>query len=119
MVTPFTLHKLVLKKDVAGLEAALKCHSITQPHPEIDIYHNGYSPLTLAIHLTHRDCVELLLNAGASLLVKDDDHWSPYDESVSMGDRETIKMILKARKKEIKRWIETVGKDILLQISQV
>ncbi len=119
LVMTLSLERLILEDDVDRLRSALSNHDIHNPYPFLDSYQNGYSPLTLAIHLSRLKCVQLLLSAGASALVKDEAKWSPLDEAVSLGNREIIKQVIRARKEEIRVWIETIGSSIIKQISQV
>jgi hypothetical protein len=114
-----TLERFVLENDLYGLRSALSGYSESNPHPRVNCYENGYSPLTLAIHLSRLECVQLLLSAGASILVKDENKWSPLDEAVSIGNREVIKQVIRARKAEIRCWVETIGTRIIQLASQV
>ena len=114
-----TLEQLIRANNVQQLQSALSGYSVKKPHPEINVYRNGYSPLTLAIHLSRLDCVPLLLSAGASILVKDESKWSPLDEAVSIGNREVIKHVIRMRKEEIRRWVDSIGSCIIRLVSQV
>jgi ankyrin repeat protein len=44
--------------------------------------------------LGHKEIIRLLLEAGASVSLKNNNGWTPFDEAVSRGDREISKFTL-------------------------
>ena len=61
---------------------------------KIDLNANfrGQTPLTLAIQLDRKECIQLLLDAGCSTLARNKVGWTPFHEAVSLGDRDIIKV---------------------------
>lgn len=79
--------------------------------------HRGHSPLTLAVSLGLPEYVELLLNAGASVLIKSRCGWSPYQEATSLGDTAIMRMLLKRRYVEFKRFMKENARVVGKQLS--
>ncbi|KAJ3305940.1 hypothetical protein HDV03_000782 [Kappamyces sp. JEL0829] len=79
----------------------------------------GQTPLTLAISLGHLQCVQVLLEADPSaVLVKNAQGWSPIHEAISLGNRDILKMVYLAKRKEQAAWVDAKGKQLLQDISR-
>lgn len=48
----------------------------------------GNTPLHLAVMLGREDCLQVLLDHGAKIAVKNSQGWTPLAEAVSYGNRE-------------------------------
>jgi hypothetical protein len=112
----FQLHRAVFRNDLDGLKAALAAQT---PHPDINTLCRGHTPLTIAVALNRKEMIPILLDAGASALVKTLDGWSPYQEATSIGDREVLTMLFRKRRLELAVWFEGKGKDLLETLSRV
>lgn len=80
----------------------------------------GQSPLSFAITLGRKECVELLLaNPGTNVLAKNSQLWSPFNEAVSMGDRDIVRMVYMARRAQLDKWFQEKGAKLLQELSSV
>lgn len=80
----------------------------------------GHSTLSFAITLGRKDCIEVILDSGtASLLAKNSGQWSPFNEAVSLGDRDIIRMVYLSRRQEMADWFEEKGAKLLQDLSNV
>jgi hypothetical protein len=111
------LHELTVKNDTEGLKEALMDSTRENPHPLIDSPFRGQTPLTLAITLGHKDCIHILLEKGASSIVRNAFGWSPFQEATSYGNRDIMTLIHKHKRKELARWVDRKGKELLKEIS--
>ncbi|KAI9349996.1 GPCR-chaperone-domain-containing protein [Zopfochytrium polystomum] len=127
MTESVLLHELVFKNDVDGLRAELakfpragdgdgadgSSNNTHHHHPGLAVHCRGHTPLTLAVSLNRKECVPLLLDAGASTLLKTADGWSPYQEATSVGDRAVMELLFKRRRAELAGWFQGKGKALL------
>jgi len=75
----YRLHKLIFFKDLAGLKAELSDYTPEKPCPEINqLDLHGQTPLTLAITTGFNEAVPVLIENGASVLVKNSAGWNPF-----------------------------------------
>jgi hypothetical protein len=105
------LFSAVFSNDIPKLKTLLsqtKCLSGT---------HRGQTLLTLAITLGNLEIVQMLLNAGASTLVKNDAGWNPFQEATSIGDRSIMELIYRQRRRELSNWFKDKGKLIMRDLS--
>ncbi|KAJ3023770.1 hypothetical protein HKX48_001298 [Thoreauomyces humboldtii] len=110
------LHRAVFSNDIPTLKKLLaspSTNSCTSSNPDLDKLYRGQTPLTLAISLGHSEAVTLLLEAGASTLVRNGEGWTAFQEATSYGDRETMEAVYRARRRELATWVKTVGKQVL------
>ncbi|KAJ1556991.1 Ankyrin repeat domain-containing protein 13C, partial [Nowakowskiella sp. JEL0078] len=77
----------------------------------------GQSPLTLAITLNRIECIKILLEHGASTLKRNFEGWTPFQEATSFGDRETMRLIYLAQRKETGNWFQEKGTRTIEQLS--
>jgi len=54
---------------------------------------SGRSPLVIAVLGSNLDMVELLLNYGASVHIKDDSNKSPIDYAEELGELEILRLL--------------------------
>lgn len=78
-------------------------------------YFKGHTLLTWAVSLGQRECVEVLLELGASPLVKTKQGWSPFNEATSYGDRQLMTRLYSARRDYWAQWFEEKGGKSMLQ----
>ena len=106
------LFSAVFSNDIPKLKMLLsqvKCLSGT---------HRGQTLLTLAISLGNLEIVQMLLDAGASTLVKNDAGWNPFQEATSNGDRRIMELIYRQRRRELSMWFQDKGKIIMRDLSK-
>ncbi|KAJ3413693.1 Ankyrin repeat domain-containing protein 13C [Chytridiales sp. JEL 0842] len=119
MTKAHQLHQAIFRNDLDALKEALIISSpADSPHPEINSLCRGHTPLTLAVCLNRKEMVPILLEAGASTLIKTLDGWSPYQEATSIGDRDLMTMLYRKRRHEMALWFESKGKDLLETLSK-
>jgi len=110
----YPLHLAVCARDVTKLKELLEGYSFTNnttntkendnnnnnvPSNQLDINErdwHGNPPLHLAIHLQFPEIVELLLQKGADIVVKNGGGWSALQESIATKNREIITLIVMA-----------------------
>jgi len=101
------LHKAVFKNDLQGLSVLLR--GIKEGSYSIDIGGkdlHGNTALHLAVLLGRQECVQLLLEHGAPVHIKNRAGWSSLTEAISYGERQTITSLLRSLKKQAKSDIE-------------
>ncbi|KAJ3210156.1 hypothetical protein HDU67_005615 [Dinochytrium kinnereticum] len=108
------LHKFVFRDEQEELARVVK---ELQPE-DLNHLYRGHTPLTLAVCLNRKECVKILLEAGASSLSRTADGWTPYQEATSIGDRQVMKEVFMHRRQEIGRWFHKQGKELLTTLSQ-
>lgn len=114
------IHRLVFENNVQGLREFLLNKSNKNSHLNgIDLLWRGQTALTLAISLSHVECVDILLKNGASTLIRNHGNWSPYQEATSIGNRDLMEMLIRQRNDQVSRWFELRGKQILHDLSNV
>ncbi|RKO83388.1 GPCR-chaperone-domain-containing protein, partial [Blyttiomyces helicus] len=113
------LHRLIFLDNPTSLAALLASSSPATPHPALSSLLRGQTPLTLALCLNRRACVRVLLDAGASTLAKNSEGWSPFQEATSVGDREVMEWIYRARREQLAGWFGEQGRGILEALSSV
>lgn len=109
------LHELVFVNDDQQLEKELKSVkdlSILQQH------YRGHTCLTLAVTLNHLESIKVLLKFKCTALDKNEAGWSAYHESVSMGNREIIKLMYLSKRQEYSNWLSLKGSELLKQVNQ-
>ncbi|KAJ1563210.1 hypothetical protein HK405_004695 [Cladochytrium tenue] len=111
------LHAFIFRNDPDGLASELSSAG-SSPHPGLAIFWRGHTPLTLAVSLGRKECVRVLLDAGASTLLKTSKGWSPYQEATSYGDREVMDWIFRRRRVELARWFQDKGRSLLESMAQ-
>ncbi|KAI8807218.1 GPCR-chaperone-domain-containing protein [Cladochytrium replicatum] len=116
--TPHILHRLVFKNDHARLLALLELFPHPAQHPQTNSLCRGQTPLTLAIQLNHPECIDILIAHGASTLVVNAKGWSPFQEATSYGDRDVMRAVFVARRKELAKWFHMQGTRLLQQLSE-
>ncbi|XP_065069114.1 ankyrin repeat domain-containing protein 13C-B-like [Rhopilema esculentum] len=97
----FPLLKAVFENDLKRLSSLLSCHDAD----EKDQF--GNTALHIASMLGRKDCVNILLMHGASIMMKNASGWTPLAEAVSYGDRQLIKLLLKRLKVQNRETLES------------
>ncbi len=89
------VHRFILENDIDQLKSYLESLHDGDTSP-LDEFVSGQTPLTLAVMLGRRECVEILLKDGrVSTLKRNENGWSPLQEAISFGNREILKVIYK------------------------
>lgn len=120
-----TLHKLVFNNDISGVSKYVN-HSKSVQFADLLDQH-GNTPLHLAVMLGHKECVQILLKHNHTVSVKNSYGWTPLQESISYGDRQTITSLFRAirkqnkaairhKKPEIRRALEAIGGDFRMEM---
>ena len=109
-----TLHSLVLANNYSQLDTLLTSISdksiMQKPFC-------GQTMLTLAVTLGHIDCVKLLLKHGSTALEKNEFGWSAYNESISYGNRDILKLMYLSKRAEYANWVNSKGAELLKQVN--
>jgi ankyrin repeat protein len=92
---------------------------ITQRMDLINCHYRGQTPLTLAISLGHKDIVQLLLENGASTLLKNSQGWNPIQEATSLGQRPILHLLYSHQRHELSKWFEEKGQTLLKKVSEL
>lgn len=79
----------------------------------------GNTALHLAAMLGRRQCVEVLLQSGASLLIKNNHGSHPLHEARSFGDRDLIRTMMKARRLETRDYFLKRSENITKQLTEL
>ncbi len=79
----------------------------------------GQTPLSLAVSLSHNECVSILLKHGASTLKRNSQNWTPFQEATSIGDRAMMTMLIEYRHKHLTQWLKIEGKKWMSTLSAV
>ena len=114
------LHKLVWFGCLPELRSILiegreKCPTsgrVLKPHPQLEVFYRGVTPLHLAIQLGAVDCISLLIEAGADTLSRTELGFSALQEATSLGNREVIGKLFNERTKRIRQLIENGAETI-------
>jgi hypothetical protein len=114
MANDTCLHELIFKNDMNGLKVALQDQVNLAL---IDTQFRGQTPLTLAVTLGRIEAVQMLLEKGSSSILRNSFGWSPFQEATSYGNRDMLKLIHKYKRKELSRWVDRKGKELLKEIS--
>uniref|UniRef100_H2YIA2 Ankyrin repeat domain-containing protein n=1 Tax=Ciona savignyi TaxID=51511 RepID=H2YIA2_CIOSA len=119
------LHKLVFENKISQLSQLLN-HDKEDEHFEQLKDQHGNTPLHLAVMLGHKECVQLLLKHGHGILIKNQYNWTPLQEAVSYGDRQTITSMyrfhrrqrkpIKKQKPEIREALKALGGDFYMEM---
>jgi ankyrin repeat protein len=89
-------------------------------NPDKPLLFRGHSPLSFAVTLGRKECIEIILASGsASVLAKNSELWSPFNEAVSFGDRDIIRSVYLERRKELAGWFQEKGAKLLQDLSNV
>jgi hypothetical protein len=108
---PLDLFSAVFSNDIPEVKRLLdQGHSLSG-------IHRGQTLLTLAITLGNVEIVQMLLDAGASTLVKNSGGWNPFQEATSYGNRKIMELIYKQRRRELSEWFQDKGKLIMRDLS--
>ncbi|KAG4103816.1 hypothetical protein H8356DRAFT_1029647 [Neocallimastix lanati (nom. inval.)] len=115
----YRIHKLIFLKDLDGLKAELNDYTPDNPSPEINqLDLHGQTPLTLAITTGFNEAVPLLIDNGASVLVKNSAGWNPFQEATSYGSREVMAEIIRRQKDELVQWFNEKGQKACKAFSE-
>ncbi|KAJ3253479.1 Ankyrin repeat domain-containing protein 13C [Boothiomyces macroporosus] len=112
------LHRLVYGNHVKLLQKELSNSTLANPHPLLSHMFRGQTPLTLAISLGRKECISILLENGASTFTRNAGGWTPYQEAISYGDRDILRLLYLRYNEEHDIWTkEKIGKvlDSLLK----
>lgn len=85
------LHKAAFLGDVPRVKHLLLKEKLEPSAPD----KHGNTALHIAVMLGHRDVITALLEQGARVKEKNSLGWTPLDEALSYGNRETIMLLLK------------------------
>eukprot|EP00794_Sanderia_malayensis_P008139 gene8139-9009_t len=96
----FLLHKAVFEGNLKLLSTILNDHDADEKD------RSGNTPLHLAVMLGRKDCTNILLMHGASIMIKNALGWTPLAEAVSYGDRHLIKLLLRKLKVQNRETLE-------------
>lgn len=122
----YELHKLVFENNVAQISPLLKKDLDLEDKHSLQDQH-GNTPLHLATMLGHKECVHLLLKHNHPVAIKNYAGWTPLQEAVSYGDRQTVMSLYKGLRKQnrksikdkrpqIKSALEKIGGDFFIQL---
>jgi len=126
MLEPSALHRLVFENNISGVSKF-----INQSHGDVNFAQicdqYGNSALHLAVMLGHKECVQILLKHDHIVNIKNSSGWTPLQEAVSYGDRQTICSLFRAlrkqnkadmynRKPKIKQALEELGGDFSMEM---
>lgn len=75
--------------------------------------------IKITLHLLFLECICLLLNAQASVNVKNISGWSPLAEAISRGDRHIIELILRKLKEQTRESIKNRRPSLSLALNQI
>lgn len=110
---PLYLHKLVWYRNHTELRQILieertkdSNGRIIDPHPQLEQFFRGVTPLHLAVQLGYHECIQVLLEAGADCLARTELGYSVLQEATSLGMRELIKSIAIIRNNQIRSLVE-------------
>ena len=107
----------IFTHDLASLQRLLSSSSHSHPHPDLECLHRGQTPLTLSLMLGHHDLIPILIQAGASVMTSNAQGWTPFQESISFGNRETMALIYKKRRLEWSVWMDKQGWSLFRNIA--
>ncbi|KAJ3272469.1 Ankyrin repeat domain-containing protein 13C [Terramyces sp. JEL0728] len=110
------LHRLVYGNHTKLLQKELSNSS--NPHPLLNQFFRGQTPLTLAISLGRRECITILLDNGASTFTRNADGWTPYQEAISYGDRDILKQLYLKYEEEHDIWTGEKIEKVLNSLQQ-
>lgn len=79
----------------------------------------GNTPLHLAVMLGRKECVQLLLAHGAPVKVKNLAGWSPLAEAISYGDRQTISLLVRKLKQQVREQMEERRPNLVEALRQM
>lgn len=112
---PGLLHRAIWDNNSSRLIELLETCSTEY----VDTLYRGHTPLSFAIMLNRKDCIRILLDATSQTLIKNTQLWSPFNEAVSIGDRDLLKSVYCARRQELSAWMEQQGSKLLSDLSNV
>ena len=92
---------------IKGREINLNGYVKGKLHKLIDFLHRGMSPLHLAVQLYRKNCISVLLRAGADNMTLTVYGYSVFKESVSIADREFLREIYLKRSQQIKSMVHS------------
>lgn len=64
-------------------------------------------------------CARILLDAGASVLLKNAEGWSPFQEATSFGNRDIMAMLFRKRFEELGSWFAGKGRELMDALAKV
>ncbi|KAJ3036748.1 hypothetical protein HDV00_002410 [Rhizophlyctis rosea] len=114
----FPLHNAILRDDQPLLKTLLATSTPSEPCPQLRVLCRGQTPLTLAITLGRHACTRILLDAGASVLLKNAEGWSPFQEATSYGNRDIMRMLFRMRYEELGKWFAAKGREVIEALAQ-
>jgi hypothetical protein len=113
LVDELYLHKLVWYRSTQELRSILLDPSNSvRPHPQLEVFFRGVTPLILAIQLGYQDCVQVLLDAGADPLARTELGFSAIQEATSFGSCTLIELLFRERTKRIRTLVESGAETI-------
>ncbi|XP_046750473.1 ankyrin repeat domain-containing protein 13C isoform X1 [Diprion similis] len=112
-VEPYPLHKSIFHGDVKELSYLIRTHDIAEKDKQ------GNTPLHLAVMLGRKECVQLLLAHGAPVKVKNLAGWSPLAEAISYGDRQTISLVVRKLKQQVREQMEERRPNLVEALRQM
>eukprot|EP00126_Sphaerothecum_destruens_P011280 Sdes_comp20886_c0_seq4m17962 len=100
---PFHLHRLAFLNDHKKLANVFKSASFSSLQELHQLDFRGFTPLHISVMKNHFECASLLLKMGAVVKRKSLWGWDALDEAISMGNRDMIRLLFKARKEQSKK----------------
>ncbi|KAJ3090527.1 hypothetical protein HK100_007410 [Physocladia obscura] len=80
---------------------------------------HGYTILSLAIALNRKECTAVLIaSKKVNALAKTSDGWSAFQEAVSIGDRDIIRIVFQEWRRQLGMWFADQGKQLLETLSK-
>ncbi|KAJ3355747.1 hypothetical protein HDU83_002752 [Entophlyctis luteolus] len=109
------LFKFVVDDDPKAIRAALA--SCAAPPP---LTWRGHTPLSLAVALNRKRCVEALLAQPnpVNALAKNSGGWSAYQEAISVGDRDLARLVLCEWRRQLGVWCHGQGRTMVETLSE-
>ncbi|KAI6197352.1 hypothetical protein M3Y94_01214000 [Aphelenchoides besseyi] len=111
----YPLHRAVFENDTSTVRRLLQ-------NGKVDVSKRnaaGDTPLHIAIELGYKEITLMLLDAGASVRVKNNDGWSPMVEAVSYGDREIITVMLKHARSQAQESLSQRKPHLIKMLNEV
>ncbi len=111
------LHRFIYENNVHSLDKLLS--ELTDDRSVLDCLVRGQTSLTLAVTLGRRECIDVLIRHGASCLKRNQVRCTPYQEATSLGDRDIMCQLIKARNADITNWFDRHGKQMLIHLFEM
>jgi len=112
------LHYYVFKNDLHALKDYIQKHTGNVDALSLTDNH-GNTPLHLACMLGRHEMVKKLLEAGAIVKKRNKQMWTPLNEAISYGNRDTIKVTLDKFEKEVDKIMDEAKPKIVQALDEM